>query len=865
MRRRRSLPLLFAAIPLGAVLALSAAARADTVGTAGAVNTATSGTPPGAPTRVIEIGTQVVANEKIQTTASGSVQVLFIDKTTLNVGPNSTLVIDRFVYNPATTKGELALSLGKGVVRVVGGIATHSEGATIRTPVAAIGLRGGIAIISHSGAKGTQAILGFGRMSVTSLCGAANCTPTTVDVSRPGYGVSVAGLNSPPSSPGRASSQELAQANGQLTSHGGQTGGASQQPTDSQAQSYNVGTPNSPGALMVQTASQGRANALTIANATRQTVQQGAQNSASTGTATRVAIQNVIQALTPVKPPPITPITPITPPPIVPPPIVPPPIVPPPIIPPVVPAPTATYAMVTQGPFSTSPGGASPAPYLTGAFAGSGNFTVSPILGYQAGGLNPDGTPNTTSRQFQAGLSVTGQGRSQNATLFVMTSAISSAPNIGFTQAGGFMGVTMRNRAGWYGLATGAVSSATPNSAPNTVPTQNGVPIASFALNNTTTNLNTGTVSNTQSYNFVQSGPANYKFNPLTTATPSTMANNHPTLTLNGYVGGLMVTATGGSVPPFANYTKPYVITNIMNNPGLVSILLPGASSEMLAIFNVGSVNAPQNGMSNSTYVFGSLNGNGLTGLNSARGTYINPSNFAARDAAIFDNGANIPVSLRNGQSLASIQGGYANQQLVTANSVGANTPAFLSSISLLPNGQNASVQPCACSTQWGFWSAINGANSNGQLAFEDQGVLLLWVAGTPSLAGTLPVTGMATYTGHAIASIASSANPGATSYLAAGALSATANFATRTGTVSITGLDGTNYAGTAAQAAGAPATFAGSLNAVSGITGRTATLAGSFFQGTGSTPAYSEIGGSLILNGTGNYLGSGIFLGRKP
>src|SRR6202050_4362175 len=200
MRRRQLLPLLFAAIPLGAVLALSAAARADTVGTAGAVNTATSGTPPGAPTRVIEIGTQVVANEKIQTTATGSVQVLFIDKTTLNVGPNSTLVIARFVYNPATTKGELALSLSKGVMRVVGGVATHSEGATIRTPVAAIGLRGGIAIISHSGAKGTQAILGFGRMSVTSLCGAANCTPTTVDVSRPGYGVSVAGLNSPPSS-----------------------------------------------------------------------------------------------------------------------------------------------------------------------------------------------------------------------------------------------------------------------------------------------------------------------------------------------------------------------------------------------------------------------------------------------------------------------------------------------------------------------------------------------------------------------------------------------------------------------------------------------------------------------------------------
>src|SRR6202000_1151270 len=103
---------------------------------------------------------------------------------------------------------------------------------------------------------------------------------------------------------------------------------------------------------------------------------------------------------------------------------------------------------------------------------------------YQKGGANGDGTPAMTSRQFQAGLSVTGQGAGQNATLFVMTSAISNAPNIGFTQAGGFIGVTMRNPAGWYGVANGAVSSATATSAPNTVSTQNGLPIAGFSLHN---------------------------------------------------------------------------------------------------------------------------------------------------------------------------------------------------------------------------------------------------------------------------------------------------------------------------------------------------------------------------------------------
>ncbi len=494
-------------------------------------------------------------------------------------------------------------------------------------------------------------------------------------------------------------------------------------------------------------------------------------------------------------------------------------------------------------------------PYLTGAFAGSGNFTVSPILGYQAGGLNSDGTPNTTSRQFQAGLSVTGQGAAQNATLFVMTSAISNAPNIGFTQAGGFTGVTMRNQAGWYGLAGGAVSSATQNSAPNTVTTQNGVPIAGFALNNATTNLLTGTVSNSQSSNFVKPPNPNYTFNPITVGTATTSANNHPTLTLNGYVGGVMVTASGGSSPPFTHYTTPYVITNLTGSPGDVGIYLPGSSSEMLAVFNVGSVNPPAGGMANSTYVFGSLNGNGQNGLNGARGTYVNPSNFAARDAAVFDNGANIPVSLRNGQSLASI-GGYANQLMVTADSVGANTSAFLTSIS------SVNVTPCACdSTKWGFWSAFNGAYNGNQLAFEDQGALLLWVGGVPATAGSLPTTGTATYTGHAIADIANG-NSGLT-YLAAGAFQAVANFGTRNGTVNITGLDGTNYTGTAMQA-GSPITFGGTLTG--NVGNRTATIAGSFFQGgpTNTTPAYGEIGGSLILNGTG-YLGSGIFAARKP
>ena len=829
-------PLLAGALSLGAALATSAAS-ADTIGAAAAVNTTASGAPPGGAARLIEIGAQVVENEKIETTRTGSVQVLFIDKTTLNVGPNSTLVIDRFVYNPVTTKGQLALSLGKGVLRVVGGAATHSEGATIRTPVAAIGLRGGIAIIDHSRAKGTEAILGFGRMSVTTLCvgSAANCRPTTVDVSRPGFGVTVAGLNRPPSSPARASSQELARANGQLTSQGGQSGGASQQPTDSLARSYNIGTPTSPGVQIVaSTSSQGRASALTVVQATQQTVQQGSQTTASTDTAVRVAAQTPSQPVTPPSPP--SPPSPPTP-------------------PAVTPAPTATYAIVTPGPFSTS-AGASPAPYLTGAFAGTGGFTVSPILGYQRGGLNPDNTPDTTSRQFQAGLSVTGQGASQNATLFVMTSQISNAPNLGFTQGGGFDAVTVRNPAGWYGLGYGSVASTTPGSAANSVPNSNGVPTASYTINSANANLSSGVVANSSAFNY---NSGTYTFNPITTATPTSLTTNHPNLFLNGYVGGVMVTANGSA------FTKPYIVTNVTGQPGDVGIYLPGDSSEMLAFFNVGSVSPPTGGMTSSSYIFGSLDVDGVstTGLNTARGTYVNPSNFAGRATAVFNNGANTPISTRDGVSLSEA-GGYANQQMVTAESVGANTAPFLTSISSVP------VTPCACeSTQWGFWSAYNGLkDSSGNRVFEDQGNLLLWVAGVPTSLANLPTTGTATYTGHAIANIANIGASVGTSYLAAGTFSALVNFGARNGAITIGGLDGANYAGTAVWVPSTTsfATLAGSP-LIGDVGGRTAALAGSFFQGgaTNTTPLYGEMGGSLILNGTGGYLGSGIFAARKP
>ena len=46
--------------------------------------------------RTISIGTSIEHKERIKTTSLGSVQLLFLDKTSMTIGPNSDLVIDDF-------------------------------------------------------------------------------------------------------------------------------------------------------------------------------------------------------------------------------------------------------------------------------------------------------------------------------------------------------------------------------------------------------------------------------------------------------------------------------------------------------------------------------------------------------------------------------------------------------------------------------------------------------------------------------------------------------------------------------------------------------------------------------------------------
>ena len=106
------------------------------------------GKPPNENERILRIGIDVQANELVTTGANDRAHLVFLDGSSLTVGPDARLTIDRFVFDPNTQKGELAINASKGVLRLVGGKISKTNAITITTPSSTIGIRGGIAIFS---------------------------------------------------------------------------------------------------------------------------------------------------------------------------------------------------------------------------------------------------------------------------------------------------------------------------------------------------------------------------------------------------------------------------------------------------------------------------------------------------------------------------------------------------------------------------------------------------------------------------------------------------------------------------------------------------------------------------------------------
>src|SRR3984957_2262386 len=126
------------------------------------------GKPPNENERILRIGIDVQANELITTAANDRAHLVFIDGSSLTVGPNARLTIDRFVFDPSTQKGDLAINASKGVLRLVGGKISKTNAITIVTPSSTIGIRGGITILSVTQVETIAAFVFGNSMTVTA-------------------------------------------------------------------------------------------------------------------------------------------------------------------------------------------------------------------------------------------------------------------------------------------------------------------------------------------------------------------------------------------------------------------------------------------------------------------------------------------------------------------------------------------------------------------------------------------------------------------------------------------------------------------------------------------------------------------------
>jgi len=130
----RSARLLFVAF-LG-LLALAGAALAATP--IGKVVAAVGS--PTASGRALGAGSAVFENDRL-VTGGGNVQILFVDNTKLVVGPNSTLVIDRFLMRGGNRAQKISVDALRGTFRFISGNSAKSA-YDIQTANATIGIRG---------------------------------------------------------------------------------------------------------------------------------------------------------------------------------------------------------------------------------------------------------------------------------------------------------------------------------------------------------------------------------------------------------------------------------------------------------------------------------------------------------------------------------------------------------------------------------------------------------------------------------------------------------------------------------------------------------------------------------------------------
>ena len=155
--------------------------------------------------RHLRMADDVYHNELIETQEASATEIMFLDDTKLALGPNSSLTLDQFVYNPDPALATFVVTATKGVFRFVSGT-LPKDSYTIHTPTATIGVRGTVLTVVV-----LPVDLSGGQFSVNiaieeGVAEVTDCQGRSVVLDRSGLSTTVAGslggTCSPPTQPG---------------------------------------------------------------------------------------------------------------------------------------------------------------------------------------------------------------------------------------------------------------------------------------------------------------------------------------------------------------------------------------------------------------------------------------------------------------------------------------------------------------------------------------------------------------------------------------------------------------------------------------------------------------------------------------
>jgi len=880
----------------------------ERVGVKSAVNPQATGALPGAAPRRLVIGQDVIFNEHITTGESGQTQLLFLDESSMSVGPNSDITIDQFVYDPKSGTGKLAMSATRGLLRYVGGkLSKQDDAVTLRTATATLAVRGGAFIgqIDRDGKTTASFLYGKG-LTVTGAAGGSET------LTRPGFQTIVL-PGGPPSRPGWMPPGLLALYTQLLDGRSGSTGGASVIPTDTFV--FNTGISQTVSGNLNQSNQQAGQNGgdpglgLNLNTCPQCNVQNTLQSTAAQSNIQSASGQSNVS--------PSAPVTVST---------------------------TGPYAGVlkstgfsgdlpdqsssanatfssgalSNGIFGTTVGGSVlsfPLATGTSTFSATGSSSAGPVSGTSF--LSNDGAFFYANLNTAKGQSffVSG-GLPTPASALASTGATRiSAFNVSPAQATG-VPFSLNDDAPLVAAKTPLYLVAPASTAIGNTSTTSasGATIGARELSasvvisgqgsaqNSTAVVQGGVVTTLQSSGspFIQgavrgveaSGPEQ---ETITSPVSSVVDGNGNSLyganTVTGFTldqtkyqnasATSLVATTPALSQPQASETEG-VSTTQSQSAETYGFAVPAVATTLPAGVGTSRTTQTLTGFFGGTMTTSALTTPyTITGAasistdnvaNTLKAAFTSDTlsttatggvtsvvmNFGGQQSTFVDDhifGAfEDPATPQqiNGQQLTVGGDTKAASQLYLVSSATAALPT-----SLLPSGASY----CQCQyLQWGYWGGdlLTGNPSTDLLSRVDHGNINFWVAGVPTSAGDLTTLAnqsvVGTYTGHAIGSVFNGSTN--SNYVAAGGFTGTYNFGTQNGTMTVSNFDGNTVSATGkAPLSNGQYTF---TVAQTGIAG---TINGAFFG-----PKAAETGGNFSVHSTigPTYLASGIFAGKQ-